>query len=380
MDPAISWAREKHGEFKTFVRALVECESPSDNAAAVERCADVFAAHVSDIAAVRKVEGSGGYGPHLLCEFHLPGFRKEGQILVLGHSDTVYDLGTLTSMPFREENGRVYGPGVFDMKGGLALFAFAMRYLVEQQLPVARHVVLQVNSDEETGSRTSRALTEAQARKSLAVLVVEPAAGLNGLAKTARKGVGGFRLQVRGRAAHAGLDFASGASAILELSRQIQRVSEFTDLHRGLTVNPGVTSGGARTNVVAAEAWCDFDVRVARTSDWEMVARRFRTLEPLDPRCTLEVTGELNRPPLERTEESGRLYQLARGIGAELGTDLGETTVGGGSDGNFTGALGIPTLDGMGAVGDGAHTLGEYILESRVPDRIALLAKLIQAI
>jgi glutamate carboxypeptidase len=266
------------------------------------------------------------------------------------------------------------------MKAGIALFLFAVQALRELRPPVRRRVVLQLNSDEEVGSPTSRALTEAEARKSAAVLVLEPSAGPDGKAKTSRKGVGGYTVRVRGRSSHAGLDFASGASAILELARQIDRIAEFTDLERGLTVNPGVVGGGTRSNVVAADAWCEFDFRVARADDAAGLEAKFRSLTPFDERCTIDVSGGLNRPPLERTDGVAQLYAKAHAVAEELGVVLGETGVGGGSDGNFTAALGVPTLDGIGAVGDGAHAAHEHILTDRIADRIALLAKLVQSI
>ncbi|HYO83541.1 MAG TPA: M20 family metallopeptidase, partial [Bryobacteraceae bacterium] len=308
---------------------------------------------------------------------HLPGDSKEGQLLVLGHSDTVYPKGTLASMPWVEGDGRLQGPGVFDMKGGIALFVFAMRALRDLNVPVKRRVLLQLNSDEEVGSPTSRPITEEEALRSVAVLVVEPAAGADGKAKTARKGVGDYTVTVRGRSAHAGLDFASGANAILELARQIDRISSFTDMERGLTVNPGVITGGTRSNVVADFASCEFDFRVSQAADAAVVEQRFGSLCPVDPRCTLQVEGGLNRPPLERTDAVVQLYRTARAIAEDLGFELGETAVGGGSDGNFTAGLGVPTLDGIGAVGDGAHTPGEYVLTRPMAQRTAMLARLV---
>jgi glutamate carboxypeptidase len=379
-DPLLAWAHSKQNDLITFLRVLVECESPSDDARAVDRFVRLVTEGVSDIATVRVVPGTDGFGPHAQIEFALPGMAKEGQILALGHSDTVYPMGTLVSMPVTETEGRLHGPGVFDMKGGVATFIYAMRALRDLNIPVKRRVVLQLNSDEEVGSASSRPLTEAEAARSVAVLVVEPAAGYDGKVKTARKGVGGFTVRVKGRSAHAGLDFTAGASAILELARQIDRIASFTDLDRGLTVNPGVIAGGTRTNVVAAGASCDFDFRVARTSDAAEVENRFRSLEPFDDRCTIEVEGGLNRPPLERTEGVVALYEKARAIAAGIGMELGETMVGGGSDGNFTAGLGIPTLDGLGAVGDGAHSANEHILIDRIPGRVALLARLVSEI
>jgi glutamate carboxypeptidase len=380
VDPILAWAQAKQNEFIAFLRELVECESPSDNARAVTALVDLLQGWLARLGKTKVFTGKDGFGPHLLCEFDLPGETEEGRILALGHTDTVYPLGTLASMPFREEEGRLYGPGVFDMKAGIALFIFAMQALRDLQIPVRRRVVLQLNSDEEVGSPTSRALTEWQAQGSVAVLVLEPSAGPDGNVKTSRKGVGDYTVRVKGRSSHAGLDFASGASAILELAQQIGHIAAFTDLERGLTVNPGVVAGGTRSNVVAAEAWCEFDFRIARAEDAAGLEARFRSLAPFDDRCTIEVSGGLNRPPLERTAAVAELYSKARTLAGELGIELGETAVGGGSDGNFTAAIGIPTLDGIGAVGDGAHAVHEHILTDRIADRIALLAKLVQSL
>jgi glutamate carboxypeptidase len=380
MDALLRWAHEQQNALISFVRELVECESPSDDPAAVTRFTDLFAARISDIARVRQIKAD-GFGPHLMCEFALPGLpRKEGQILALGHADTVWPIGTLTQMPWREQDGRLWGPGVFDMKGGLALFVFAMRGLRALDIPVRRHVILQINSDEEVGSDSSRWLIEKNARDSDAVLVIEPAAGLDGKLKTGRKGVGDYKILVKGKASHSGLDFTAGASAILELSRQIVKVANFTNLDRGITVNPGVIAGGTRTNVVAEEAHADVDMRIAKLRDADTLERKFRALKPVDKRCTIQVTGGLNRPPLERSAGVVKLFRHAKKLARELGVDLGETTVGGGSDGNFTGALGIPTLDGLGAIGEGAHAVNESILVNRLADRTALLGKLVSTL
>src|SRR5258707_605211 len=221
------------------IREFVECESPSDDPASVNRFVDLLAETAKDIARIKTYSGGKSRGKHVRCEFLLPGWKKTGQILALGHSDTVWPLGTLRTMPFRQAQGRLGGPGVFDMKAGLAFFIFAMRALREADAPVARKVVLQINSDEEIGSPSSRALTEEAARRSDAVLVLEPGTGLDGKLKTARKGVGDYTITVHGRAAHAGVDFSNGASAILEMSRQIEKIAGFTRLARGITVSPG---------------------------------------------------------------------------------------------------------------------------------------------
>jgi glutamate carboxypeptidase len=359
-----------------MIQKFVECESPSDSPHNIDRFVDLLSDSVSDIARVKTFPG-GKFGKHLRSEFQLPGRRKSGQILALGHSDTVWPMGTLSTMPFRRANGRLYGPGVFDMKAGLAQFITAMRILRDLDQPIARKVVLQVNADEEVGSPSSRPLTEAAARKSIAVLVLEPAAGPNGNLKTARKGGGGFTVTVRGVPAHAGLDFEKGASAIVEMARQIDRIAGFTRLDRGVTVSPGVISGGTRSNVIPDLCTLEVDVRVPRAADARHLERQFRKLKPFNRRCTIEAKGGLNRPPLERTVGVRKLFHLAKNAAADLGFALDECSVGGGSDGNFTAALGVPTLDGLGAVGEGAHAMNENVVISRITERTALLASLL---
>lgn len=380
MHSLLTYANDKERDLIGLLRELVECESPSDDPAAVGRFMDLLTARIGDLGKV-KLTKPGKFGPNLVCEFALPGpKRKEGRILALGHGDTVWPLGTLKQMPWREDEGRLWGPGIFDMKAGLALFVFAMRGLRELDIPVRRRVLLQVNSDEEVGSDASRSLTEKNAGESLAVLVLEPSAGLGGKLKTARKGVGDYKVRVIGKPAHSGLDFTAGASAILELARQIERIAEFTDLDRGITVNPGVIRGGTRTNVIAGEAEVFVDMRIARAGDAALLDRKFRALKPIDKRCRIEVSGGLNRPPLERSAGVVKLLRKAQKMAADLGVDLGETSVGGGSDGNFTAGLGVPTLDGLGAVGEGAHAANESILISRIADRVALHAGLIASL
>jgi glutamate carboxypeptidase len=378
MHPFLAFARSKQSSIIALIRELVECESPSDDSQSVNRFVDLLAGKLERLGKVRTLPG-GRYGRHLRCELQLPGPRKkkEGAILALGHSDTVWPLGTLAGMPFKERDGRLWGPGVFDMKSGIVFFLFAAHALRELDVPVARRVMLQVNSDEEVGSDSSRPLTEEAARRSAVVVVLEPGTGLEGKLKTARKGVGDYTVTVQGRASHAGVDFQNGASAILELARQIDRIAGFTQLKRGITVNPGVISGGTRTNVVAAEARVEVDVRIARRGDGAILDRKFRALRPIDKRCSVRVEGGLNRPPMERTAAIRKLFASARGFAKELGVDLQESSTGGGSDGNFTAALGIPTLDGLGGVGEGAHAPNESILINRIADRTALLAMLL---
>ena len=375
MDPLLGYARRKQKDIIAFIRELVECESPSDSPEAIRRLTDLFRARVADIADCKMVKGG-----HLQCSFRLPGGKKAGQVLALGHSDTVYPMGTLATMPWRVRDGRLWGPGVLDMKSGLAFFVFAMRALRDLEILVQRNVLLQLNADEETGSESSRPLTEREARRSAAVLVLEPGQGMSGMLKTARKGVGDYVVAVKGKAAHAGLDFANGASAILELARQIEKIAAFTQPDRGITVNPGVISGGTRTNVIAAEARVEVDIRIARLKDEAALHRRFLALKAVDKRCTVTVSGGLNRPPMERTAGVAALFEKARELGRELGLDVEESASGGGSDGNFTAALGVPTLDGLGGVGEGAHAPNESVLVERIADRTALLAKLVQAL
>jgi glutamate carboxypeptidase len=379
VDSLLSSIHAKQRETIDLIRRFVECESPSDDPAAVTRFAELVSDTVTPIAKVKMVEG-GAFGKHLLCEFALPGRRRNGQILALGHSDTVWPIGTLRTMPFREKKGRLWGPGVLDMKSGIAFFIAAVRALREAEIPVASKVLLQLNSDEEVGSDSSRSLTEKNALNSKAVLVLEPAAGLDGKLKTARKGVGDYIVRVTGRAAHSGLDFHAGASAVLELARQLELIAGFTNLKRGITVNPGVVRGGTRANVIAAEAHAEVDMRVVRVRDAAALDKKFKALKPFDKRCRIDVSGGLNRPPLERGEGVVKLFRLARQLAGEMGIELGETMVGGGSDGNFTAGLGIPTLDGLGGVGEGAHATNESILIDRISDRTALIAKLLAAL
>lgn len=370
-DPLLRWAGKNQSALIQTIQEFVECESPTESPAAVKRFMDLLAESVSGVAAIRMTkEGA------LICKFKLPGRGKKRQLLALGHGDTVWPIGTLRTMPYRRARGRLWGPGVLDMKAGLAFFMFAMRALVELDIPVPHEVVLLINPDEETGSKASRTGTEVLARKSHAVIVLEPGTGLEGKAKTARKGTGAWTLKIRGVASHAGVDFERGSSAVLELARQLEVIATFTNLQQGTTVNPGVISGGTRSNVVAAEASAEIDFRVPRLADARTLERKFRSLKPFDKRCSLELTGGLNRPPMEPSKDGAALFRTARELAADLGIELEESSTGGGSDGNFTAALGVPTLDGMGAVGEGAHAGHESILIDRIADRVALLAKL----
>ena len=374
VDSLLSYARARQPEMVALIRQFVECESPSDDPSAVNRFVELVSDTVAPFAKVKT------FGRHLVCHVELPGRKKSGQVMALGHADTVWPIGTLRSMPFRQADGRLWGPGVLDMKSGIAFFIFAVRALREMEIPVGSKVLLQLNSDEEVGSQSSRALTEKNAARSQTVLVLEPGTGMEGKLKTARKGVGVFTVRVRGKASHAGVDFQAGASAVVELARQIERIAGFTEVARGITVNPGVIAGGTRSNVVAAEARAEIDIRVRRLKDAAGLEKRFRTLKAHDPRCTIEVSGGLNRPPMERSAGIARLCRMAQKLARELGVELEESQTGGGSDGNFTAALGVPTLDGLGGVGEGGHAAHESILIDRMADRTALIAKLLAAL
>jgi glutamate carboxypeptidase len=372
-------AAKRQPEMLKMIAELVGIESPTEDRAGVNRCVALVD---------RWIKASGGRsqrskqrtaGDLLVGRFGPARSTVKPAVkplLLLGHLDTVWPLGTLQKMPFRRRQGRVWGPGVLDMKAGVVMALGALRMLLDAG-QLTRPVWLLLNSDEETGSQCSRALTESLARKCGAVFVLEPAQGIPGAYKTARKGVANYHLQVHGVAAHSGVDFDRGHSAVLELGRQIERASAFTNLARGITVNAGVIGGGTRSNVVAAEAWAEFDVRIARAVDAERMDRRFRSLRAVDRQCRLAITGGLNRPPMERSPGTVALFRRAATMAAGLGFTLQEAATGGGSDGNFTSALGIPTLDGMGAVGEGAHASHESILLDALVPRTALLAAMI---
>jgi glutamate carboxypeptidase len=365
---------QRRPEMLKMIAELVGIESPTEDQTAVNRSVALLERWIQSAGGKSQRTHQRTAGDLLVGRFG-PAPGKAKPLMLLGHLDTVWPLGTLKKMPFRLRAGRAWGPGVLDMKAGVVMALTALRLLSEAEL--ARPVIFLLNSDEETGSEHSRAVTESLARKCASVFVLEPAQGLAGAYKTARKGVGHYHLQVHGIAAHSGVDFSQGHSAVLELARQIERASAFTDAARGITVNAGVIGGGTRSNVVAAEAWAEFDVRIAKAVDGPRIDRRFRGLRAVDRRCTLEVAGGLNRPPMERTPGTVALFRRAATIAAGLGFELQEAATGGGSDGNFTSALGIPTLDGMGAVGEGAHADKESILLDALVPRTALLTAMI---
>jgi glutamate carboxypeptidase len=354
---------------------LVRLESPTEDPTAVNRCVTLLEGWITASGGKSRRSKQKAAGDLLMGRFG-PVRSAAKPLMLLGHLDTVWPLGTLKKMPFRVGDGRAWGPGVLDMKAGVVMALSALSILQEAG-QLSRPVMLLLNSDEETGSEHSRDLTESLAKRCGAVFVLEPAQGVPGAYKTARKGVANYRLQVHGVAAHSGVDFGQGHSAVLELGRQIERASAFTNPARGITVNAGVIGGGTRSNVVPAEAWAEFDVRIAKAVDAQRIDRRFRALRAVDRQCRLEVTGGLNRPPMERTSGTVTLFRRAATMAAGLGFQLQEAATGGGSDGNFTSALGIPTLDGMGAVGEGAHAQHESILLDALVPRTALLAAMI---
>lgn len=360
---------------RSRLRQLVEVESPSEDKAGVEDAIKTLEQWLKPLKTKLKKHKSPRFGDVLEARFG-PSRSTRGRVMLLGHLDTVWPLGTLKSMPWREAEGKFYGPGVLDMKAGVVMALEALEAL--QTLGLARPTTLLLNSDEEVGSPFSRPITEQIATTCAAVFVLEPAQGL--AYKTARKGVGHFNLRVEGLAAHAGVDFESGHSAVLEMSKLVQKVSAFTQLQRGITVNAGVIQGGTRSNVIAAECFAEVDVRIPKVRDAVRIERMFNTLKSFDKACRLTVSGGINRPPMERTAATIALFRQAKRLAAEIGVDLDEAATGGGSDGNFTAALNIPTLDGMGAVGAGAHAAHEHVVTKHLIERTALLAGMLATV
>jgi glutamate carboxypeptidase len=371
--------RPRAAEMTRLLGRFVRAESPSTDNASVDRFGKIVAAEWKRRGARVTLVRPGARGNHVRAEWKPRGRSARGQVLVLGHLDTVYDLGTLARMPFRLSQGRAYGPGTFDMKGGLVIALFAVDALQATGRVPGKRIVFLWTSDEEIGSGTSRALIEREARRSDAVLVLEPASGPHGNLKTARKGVGEIEIIANGLAAHAGLNPEDGINAIEEIALQIARISHWNRPGRGITVNAGLIEGGTRTNVIPEEARVTVDVRAASASDARELERKFRALRPILPGARLEIRGGISRPPMER-KISAALYGTARKLAKEIGLTLGEAFVGGGSDGNFTAALGVPTLDGLGAVGESAHGANENVLVRALPERAALLAGLLTTI
>lgn len=375
-----SWLCSREREMTVRLGRMVKIESPSHDKSAVDRMGAMIAAEWKQQGARVTVLRQRERGNHIRVEVWLGRGRPAGQILILGHLDTVYPLGTLRKMPFRIAGGRAYGPGTFDMKGGLTIALAAVEALRALRIEPQRKLVFLWTSDEEIGSGSSRRAIEAEARRSKAVFVLEPAFGTDGRLKTGRNGVGEAEIIVTGRSAHAGIDPQSGVNAVHELALQITRLLKLNDPHLGITVQTNVIGGGTASNVVPERACASVDLRVARASDVPALNRKLHALRPILRGARIEVRGGVNRPPMERTAKSRELFSHAQRLAAEIGFQLGEASTGGGSDGNFTAALGIPTLDGLGAVGEGAHSPRESVLLRALPQRAALLASLLASL
>ena len=376
--------RELKNREKDMVRLLgdfVRCESPSHNKAAVDRFAAIVAREWRRRGAKVRILRNSSRGNHVRAEVWLrPGRPARRQLMVLGHMDTVYPLGTLAKMPFRVSGGRAWGPGTFDMKGGLVLALFAVDALKATGIKPNKRLVFFWNSDEEIGSESSRRAIEREARRSDAVLVLEPSFGLDGRLKTARKGVGGAEIVVTGRSAHAGVDPEKGVNAVHELALQIQRMMKLNDPQRGITVQATVVAGGTVSNVIPAHARAQLDIRYSRMADAADLQRQLRHARPILKGARVEIRGERSRPPLERNAATRALFRQAQSLMRELGLPLGEAATGGASDGNLTAALGVPTLDGLGAVGDSPHNPREHVVIRALPQRAALIAGLLASL
>jgi len=372
----LKWLTKQLPSMIRTLESFVRAESPSTEKAAADACARLIAAEWRKRGVPVELVEQKHRGPHLRITWAPGKTKPRSQLLVLGHYDTVYASGTLAKMPFRTAAGRVFGPGVFDMKAGIVQALFALDAIQECGVALTKKLVFLWTSDEEIGSESSRRLLETEAKRSDAVFVLEPALSPKGLLKTARKGVGEAEIIVRGRASHAGLAPERGVNAIHELALQIVRVNEWNDLRRGISISAGLVAGGTRTNVIPDCARTVLDLRALRIDDMRSVDKKLRALRPISPGAKLEVRGGFNRAPLER-KYSVDLFKRASSLAKQLGFTIGEGTAGGGSDGSLTAALAIPTLDGLGAVGDGAHSSGEYIVARTMPRRAALLATLL---
>lgn len=358
------------------IRDLVEIESPSYDISGNRAAVDWLEKEARNISAEFQIERifAENYGEHFLLRA-FPSDKKT--VLLLGHIDTVHPRGSFLKNPTRIEDGKFYGCGIFDMKSGCVLMLETLRAFHELNLRPARPITILLSCDEEVGSFSGRALVEHEAKNAEFCLVCEPSA--NGRVKTGRKGTGMFELAASGIPAHAGLEPERGASAILEISRQIEKIHALNDLPSGTTLNVCTIAGGTTTNVIPEHASCSIDVRFTKASEAEKIETALRNLRSFDERVSLELTGAVNRPPLERSENVVKLYEKARRIAASFDYEIGETQVGGASDGNFVAALGVPVLDGLGVAGNGAHTLEEYILVDDIPKRATLLASMLLA-
>jgi glutamate carboxypeptidase len=363
-------------EMVSTLERLVRVESPSLEKAPADKCATLLTQEWKKRGCQVERIAQKHRGDQIRVTWWPHKSRPAGQLFVLGHYDTVYSTGTLASMPFRVRGGKAYGPGIFDMKAGIVQALYAFEILHQMNAPLRKRLLFLWTSDEEIGSDASRKIIETEARRSDAVFVLEPSLGPKGLLKTVRKGVGEAELIVHGRASHAGLAPEEGINAIHELARQLQRVQEWNDLRRGVSINADIIEGGTRVNVIAEHARATLDLRALRVADMRGLERRLHALRPILPGARLEIRGGFNRQPLER-KSSAALFTKAKSLAAQMGLPLGECTAGGGSDGNLTAAVGTPTLDGLGAVGHGAHSADEHIVVKTMPARAALLAALL---
>ena len=368
----------RRAEILRQIRALVEIESPSWDVAGSQRVVAQIAEFVADLplpATLERIDAP-NCGQHLRLRFFTDCAQSDGALLLLGHTDTVHPRGTLAARPWREEEGRIYGPGIFDMKANCVMALEAVRALAVLGLKPRREIVVLLMCDEETGSAHGRQFVEAEARKAKACLVLEPSAP-GGKAKTGRKGTGQFTLRAHGVPAHAGLEPEKGANAIAELARHIEGLHALTDYAKGTTVNLTMMRGGTASNVIPQLAEAEIDVRFTQMDEAARIEQAIRGLRSVDNRVRLEISGDINRPPLERTAQVVELYEHAKNLAASCNYELGEAQVGGGSDGNFVGALGVPVLDGLGLAGDGAHAVHEHITVDDIVPRGAWLTALI---
>jgi glutamate carboxypeptidase len=376
MDDLVAQLTHELPKALQFLALMVNKESPSSDKSLVDRFARFVGSKFEELGGQVEYVRADRFGDHLRVRFT---GKSNERILLLGHTDTVWAAGEVEKRAFRiDAAGKATGPGVFDMKAGILLMWMAVKGLQQQGL-LSKDITLLLTSDEEVGSNSSRSLIEFEARQCKAVLVLEPSLP-GGMLKTIRKGVGRFTIKAIGKASHAGIDPSNGVNAIEELSRQIIKLHSMADAASGTTVTVGVVHGGTRSNVVPSEAAAEVDVRVASIEEAERITNAIKALRPELPGALLEIRGSINRPPMERTADTDRLFESARTIAARMGIDLKQGSTGGASDGNFTAALGIPTLDGLGPIGDGAHALDEWVDTESLPQRAALIAELIEAI
>jgi glutamate carboxypeptidase len=374
MDPydILHHFQARQDEIERSIGELVEVESPSGDIEGSRAAASWVEARASRLGLEAERIGAEGVGEHVIVRAFA---GAEPNLLVLGHTDTVHPAGARAQNPTRIEDGRFYGCGIFDMKANIALIFEALEYLQAAGIEPERPITLLLSCDEEIGSFTGRPLVEREAARASACLVLEPSA--RGRVKTGRKGTGMFTLKVRGIPAHAGLEPERGASAVLEIARQVEKLHGLNDPSAGTTVNVCTIRGGTTSNVIPATAECSVDVRFSTIAEAERIERSIHELLPFDGRVSLDISGGVNRPPMERSEAVLGLYRKARELAASFGYELAETQVGGASDGNFVAAMGVPLLDGLGVAGDGAHTLSEYIVAEDIAHRATLLTLLL---